>query len=232
MKPITLYAWPTPNAHKVSIFLEESGLSYEVVPVDITAGEQFKPEFLALNLNHRMPVIVDHDAEGGEPLAVFESGAILWYLSEKTGAYWPKSARERAAVHSWLLWQMSAVGPMLGQLGHFKMYAREAIPYAIERYTNEARRLLNVLDKRLSSVEFMAGDYGLADIATFPWVRIVGRYGLERAEWPSVDRWLKAIEQRPAVERGLSLLKDKLVRGPLSDAAREALFGAKQFEKR
>jgi GST-like protein len=231
MKPITLYAWPTPNGHKVSIFLEEAAIPYDVVAVDIGAGDQFKPDFLALNLNHRMPVIVDHEGDGA-PITVFESGAILWYLAEKTGSFWPKTLRERALTHQWLLWQMSAIGPMFGQLGHFKTYAKEQIPYAIERYTNEARRLVGVLDKRLAQAEFMAGEYGMADMATFPWVRALSRYGFDRNEWPSVDRWLTAIESRPAVVRGLDLLKDKIKRGPLSDEARANLFGNKQFEKR
>jgi GSH-dependent disulfide-bond oxidoreductase len=231
MKPITLYAWPTPNAHKVSIYLEEAAIPYEVVPVDITAGAQFKPDFLAMNPNHRMPVIVDHEGDGA-PITVFESGAILWYLAEKTGSFWPKTPRERALAHEWLLWQMSAIGPMFGQLGHFKVYAKEQIPYAIERYSNEVRRLVGVLDKRLGQSEFMAGEYGVADMATFPWVRGLSRFGFDRKECAAVDRWLTAIESRPAVERGLRLLEDKTKRGPMTEEERANLFGNKQFEKR
>jgi GST-like protein len=227
---IDLHAWPTPNGFKVSIFLEEAGTPYQVIPVDIGNGDQFKPEFLAISPNNRMPAIVDHEPKGGgSPISVFESGAILCYLGEKTGQFFPQDTRKKVAVLEWLFWQMGGVGPMFGQLGHFTRYAPEKIPYAIERYTNEAMRLAKVLDKRLGDVEFVAGsEYTIADMAIFPWVRYPA---LKEAFEPltNLSRWLAALEARPAVRRGLDLLKDRRNPAPLSQEARDNLFGKKQF---
>jgi GST-like protein len=167
---IDLYYWPTPNGHKITIFLEETGLEYKVVPINIRKGEQFAPEFLKISPNNRMPAIVDSDGPGGKPFSLFESGAILLYLAEKTGKLMPSETRARYRVVEWLMFQMANVGPMLGQAGHFRNAAPEKIPYAIERYTNESRRLFNVLDKRLAEASYVAGDYSIADIATYPWV--------------------------------------------------------------
>ncbi|HEY1958638.1 MAG TPA: glutathione S-transferase N-terminal domain-containing protein [Polyangiaceae bacterium] len=221
---IDLYAWPTPNGFKVSICLEEMGVPYKVIPVDIGKGEQFAPEFLKISPNNRMPAIVD--TESG--MSVFESGAILCYLGEKTGQFFPQEKRAKYTVLEWLFWQMAGVGPMFGQLGHFTRYAPEKIPYAIERYTSEALRLVKVLDNRLAQVEYVAGEYGIADMAIFPWVRNPSMKD-EIAFFKHVSRWLAAIEARPAVRRGLDLLKDRRNPAPLSDEARENLFGKKQF---
>jgi GST-like protein len=228
---IDLYAWPTPNGFKISICLEEMGLPYEVIPVDIGHGEQFTPEFLKISPNNRMPAIVDREpAGGGEPISIFESGAILCYLGEKTGKFFPEETRAKYTVLQWLFWQMAGVGPMFGQLGHFTRYAPDKIPYAIERYMNEALRLVKVLDTRLGQVEYVAGDYSIADMAIFPWVRNPALRE-EVAFFKNVMRWLGAIEARPAVRRGLDLLKDRRRPGPLTTEQRENLFGKKQFER-
>jgi len=223
---IDLYAWPTPNGFKVSIFLEETGTPYNVIPVDIGKGDQFKPEFLKISPNNRMPAIVD--TESG--MTVFESGAILCYLGEKTGQFFPQEMRAKYTVLEWLFWQMAGVGPMFGQFGHFTRYAPEKIPYAIERYTSEALRLVKVLDNRLAQVEYVAGEYSIADMAIFPWLRLPALKE-EIAFFKNVKRWLDAIEARPAVRRGLDLLKDRRNPGPLSPEARDNLFGKKQFER-
>ncbi len=228
---IDLYVWPTPNGFKVSIFLEETGTPYKVIPVDIGKGEQFAPAFLKISPNNRMPAIVDHEpAGGGEPISIFESGAILCYLGEKTGKFYPQETRAKYKVLEWLFWQMSAVGPMFGQFGHFTRYAPEKIPYAIERYTNEALRLVKVLDTRLGEAPYVAGEYSIADMAIFPWVR---NPSLKEhlAAFKNVTRWIEALEARPAVRRGLDLLKDKRNPGPLTDEARNNLFGKNQFQR-
>ncbi len=200
---IDVWTWPTPNGHKVHIALEELGLPYRVIPVDIGAGDQFKPEFLAITPNHRIPAIVDPDGPGGQPLTLFESGAILIYLAEKTGRLMPADPQGRLACLQWLMFQMGGVGPMFGQYNHFAVYAPEKLPYAIERYSNEVRRLHRFLDKRLQESEFLAGpDYGIADIATFPWIRNPDRRGINLADYPAVQRWHDAIAARPAVQRG------------------------------
>lgn len=234
MAPIDLFAWPTPNGYKPSILLEELGLDYTVHPIDITAGDQFKPEFLKISPNNKMPAIIDPEGPGGAPYAVFESGAILMYLSEKTGSdLWPQDMPRKYDVVQWLMFQMGGVGPMLGQAHHFRQYAPEPIDYAIKRYTNEAGRLYNVMDKRLGEAEYLAGDfYSIADIATFPWTRSIEKQGHSLDDYPNVKRWFRAIAARPAVQRGLELLKDSQQAGPLSDKAREMMFGATQFEKR
>ncbi len=229
---IDLYAWPTPNAFKVSIMLEETGTPYRVFPVDITKGDQFKADFLKMNPNNKMPVIVDSDGPDGQPITIFESGAILLYLAEKTGRFIPRDVRGRYAVTQWLMFQMASIGPMLGQVHHFRVYAPEPIPYAIERYTNEARRLYNVLDRRLGEVDYLAGDYSIADMAVFPWIRPYKRQGLDINDFPNLKRWFEAIDARPAVQRGLGLLADRRREGPIDDKAREVLFGATQYAKR
>ncbi len=223
---IDLYAWPTPNGFKVSIFLEEAEVPYRVIPVDIGKGEQFTPEFLKISPNNRMPAIVDTDSG----LSIFESGAILCYLGEKTGKFFPQETRAKYTVLEWLFWQMAGVGPMFGQFGHFTRYAPEKIPYAVERYTNEALRLVKVLDTRLSQVEYVAGDYSIADMAIFPWMRNP-TLKEQLAHFKHVSRWMSALEARPAVRRGLDLLKDKRNPAPLSAEARENLFGSKQFSR-
>jgi GSH-dependent disulfide-bond oxidoreductase len=229
---IQLWTWPTPNGQKIHIALEELGLPYEVVPVNIGKGEQFNPEFLAITPNHRIPAIVDTDGPGGK-LALFESGAILIYLAEKTGQLLPKDPAARAVALQWLMFQMGSVGPMFGQYGHFANYAPEKIPYAIERYTNETLRILRVLEKRLADAPFLAGDeYSIADIATYPWTRLSAMRGVDMSTLPNVSRWHAAIEARPGVQRGMDVMKEQQQRKPMTDAEREVLFGKKQFERR
>lgn len=230
---IEVWTWPTPNGHKVHIALEELGLSYRVIPVNIGTGEQFKPEFLAINPNHRIPAIVDPEGPGGKPLKLFESGAILIYLAEKTGKLIPRDPATRYICLEWLMFQMGGVGPMFGQWNHFAAYAVEKLPYAIERYTNEVRRLHRVLNHRLDEAAYLAGDeYSIADIATFPWVRTPDRRGVDLAEYPSVKRWHDEIAARPAVQRGVAVLADRQRQGTISDIERENLFGKTQFAAR
>ncbi len=229
---IQVWSWPTPNGHKIHIALEELGLAYDVVPVNIGAGEQFRPEFLAITPNHRIPAIVDPDGPGG-PFPLFESGAILIYLAEKTGKLIPADPAARYVCLQWVMFQMGGVGPMFGQYNHFANYAPEKIPYAIERYTNEVARLHRVLEARLSKVPYLAGDeYSIADIATFPWIRNYERRGIDLAEYPGVKRWHDAIAARPAVERGVGVLAANQRRGSMTAAERENMFGATQFAKR
>lgn len=230
---IEVWTWPTPNGHKVHIALEELGLAYKVVPVNIGAGEQFRPEFLAITPNHRIPAIVDPQGPGGRPLRLFESGAILIYLAEKAGALIPKDPAARYTCLQWLMFQMGGVGPMFGQYGHFHNYAPEKIPYAMERYAKEVQRLHRVLEKRLSEAPYLAGDeYSIADIATFPWLRFPERRGVNLDDFPHVKRWHDAIAARPAVQRGVEVLSDRQRRGSITDAERENLFGATQFQAR
>ena len=233
-KTIQVWTWPTPNGHKVHIMLEELGLPYEVVPVNIGSGDQFTPEFLAITPNHRIPAIVDPDGPGGEPFSLFESGAILIYLAEKTGSdLLPRDPATRYRCLQWLMFQMGGVGPMFGQYNHFANYAPEKLPYAVERYTNEVTRLHRVLEKRLGQSEFLAGpDYSIADICTFPWIRNADRRGIDLAAYPAVKRWHDAIASRPAVQRGVAVLADSQRRGPLTDAERENMFGKTQFAAR
>lgn len=230
---IEMWTWPTPNGHKVHIALEELGLPYKIVPVDIGAGEQFKPEFLAINPNHRIPAIIDSEGPGGKPFQLFESGAILVYLAEKAGRLIPKDPATRYICLEWLMFQMGGVGPMFGQWNHFAAYAVEKIPYAIERYTNEVKRLHRVLDRRLRESPYLAGEeYSIADIATFPWVRNPEQRGIDLAEYPGVKRWHDAIAARPAVERGIAVLADRQRQGPMTETERENLFGKTQFAAR
>ncbi len=230
---IDLYTWPTPNGHKIHIMLEETGLDYEVIPVDIGQGDQFDPKFLRISPNNKMPAIVDRDGPGGEPYPMFESGAILMYLAEKTGRFMPQETAARYRVVQWLMFQMGHIGPMLGQAHHFRAYAPEQIPYAVERYTNEANRLYDVLDKRLGESAWLAGDdYSIADIAVFPWLRSHERQGVDLADYPNVKRWFDEIAARPAVMRGVEVLAEKRRAGPMDAKAREMMFGAAQYKRR
>ncbi len=228
---IDVYPWSTPNGHKVHIMLEECGLPYRVHAVNIGAGDQFKPEFLRISPNNKIPAIVDSEGPDGKPISMFESGAILIYLAGKTGRFLPADVRAKYIALEWLMFQMGSVGPMFGQAHHFRIYAPEKIEYAINRYTNEARRLYGVMDKRLAQVPYFAGDYGIADIAIFPWTRSHANQGVDLAGYPNVKRWFDDIAARPAVQRGIKVLADR--RKPLiDDKARETLFGATQYEKR
>ena len=227
-KPIDLYYWPTPNGWKASIFLEELGLPYEVKPVNIAAGDQFEPEFLKISPNNKMPAIVDPEGPDGEPISVFESGAILIYLAEKTGRFLPTDPRGRYRALEWLMFQMGSVGPMLGQAHHFRQYAPEIIPYAIERYTSEAARIYRVIDRRLAESEFMAADeYTIADVAVFPWLRSHENQGQDLADYPNLKRWYEAIEARPAVQRGLEVFAEqrRQLNRDMDAKTRETLFG-------
>ena len=231
---IDAWTWPTPNGHKVHIALEELALPYKVIPINIGKGDQFKPEFLAITPNHRIPAIVDHDGPGGKAVEIFESGAILIYLSEKTGGKLiPTDPAGRYACLQWLMFQMGGVGPMFGQYNHFANYATDKIPYAIERYTNEVIRLHRVLDKRLSQAAYLAGDqYSMADIATFPWVRNPDRRNINLSDYPNVQRWHDAIAARPAVQRGVEVLSENQRKGAMTDAEKEVMFGKTQFAAR
>jgi GSH-dependent disulfide-bond oxidoreductase len=225
---IDVYYWPTPNGWKITIFLEETGTPYRIVPVNIGKGEQFAPQFLEVSPNNRMPAIVDTDGPDGKPISVFESGAILVYLADKTGRFLPREPRGRYAVLEWLMFQMGGVGPMFGQAGHFLRYAPEKIPYAIERYTNEARRLCRVLDTRLADRPFVAGEYSIADMAIFPWVHAAEQSvgGLDAT--PHLGRWMATLRARPAVARGLAVMADVPRPTEMSDETRSILFGARQ----
>jgi GST-like protein len=223
---IDLYYWTTPNGHKITIYLEETGLPYNLKPVNIGAGEQFAPEFLAIAPNNRIPAIVDHEpADDGAPLSLFESGAILLYLAEKTGKLMKSDLRTRADALQWLFWQMGGLGPMAGQNHHFSQYAPEKIPYAIDRYVAETSRLYGVMNKRLADREFLAGDYSIADIACYPWIVPHQRQGQNLADFPHLARWFEAIRARPAVQRAYALA-DKLGKGPVvTEQSRSILFG-------
>lgn len=232
---IQLYYWPTPNGHKASIMLEEVGLPYEVHPVNILKGEQFAPAFLEISPNNRIPAIVDDDGPGGAPYALFESGAILMYLAEKSGRLWPADTRARYDMLQWLFFQVAGVGPMFGQNGHFQGYAKVDVPYAKERYHNETKRLYGVMDKRLASYEYLAGaEYSLADVATYPWT-MPKQWELHRInidEFPNVKRWNAQVAQRPAVQRGVAVLAQSQKVGSPTDEAFENLFGSTQFQRR
>ena len=229
---IELYTWPTPNGRKVQIMLEEVGLAYRAHPIDIGRGDQFDPAFLKISPNNKLPSIVDGQGPGGTPFALFESGAILMYLAEKTGKLMPQQTGARYRVIEWLMFQMGHVGPMLGQAHHFRHYAPEKIPYAVHRYTSEAGRLYRVIDKRLGDHEYLADKYSIADIATFPWLQSHERQGQDLDDYPNLARWFEAIEARPAVQRGLAVLAEQRREGPIDDQAREVMFGAKQYERR
>ena len=233
---IDVYSWPTPNGHKVHIMLEECGLrlgrDWQVHPINIGTGDQFAPDFLQISPNNKIPALVDPHGPDGKPISLFESGAILLYLASKTGKLLPKSDRAKFEVLQWLMFQMGGVGPMLGQAHHFRIYAPEKIDYAVNRYTNEAKRLYGVMDKRLQSSPFMGGKtYSVADIAIFPWLRSWQNQGIAWADYPALKAWFDRIAARPAVQRGVAVLAD--ARKPLTDnKARTALFGADQYKKR
>ncbi len=235
---IDLYYWPTPNGHKITIFLEETSTPYRIVPVNIGAGDQFKPEFLAISPNNRMPAIVDHrPADSGRPLSVFESGAILYYLADKIGEFLPESPRHRVEVSQWLFWQIGNLGPMLGQNHHFSHYAPEKIPYAVERYVNETNRLYGVADRRLADREFLAGDYSIADMATYPWIVQFERQGQDLNDFPNLKRWftssrnsgaaIGAYEKGKAINTGPTVNAEsaKILFGQTAETVRQATAG-------
>ena len=206
---IDLHYWTTPNGHKITIFLEETGLPYKIIPVNIGKGEQFQREFLAISPNNRIPALVDHDPpDGGAPLAVFESGAMLVYLAEKTGQFMPRDLRGRTEAMQWLFWQMGNLGPMSGQNNHFSNYAVEKLPYAMDRYRNEVNRLYGVLNRRLAERAYLAGDYSIADMASYPWIVPYERQGQRIEDFPHLKRWFEAIRARPAVERAYEKAKE------------------------
>lgn len=233
---IDVYSWPTPNGHKVHIMLEECGLrldrDWRVHPIDIGKGDQFDPAFLKISPNNKIPAMVDPEGPDGKPISLFESGAILLYLAGKTGKFLPRSDRDRFKMLEWLMFQMGGVGPMLGQAHHFRIYAPEKIEYAINRYTNEAKRLYGVMDRQLQNHPFMAGrQYTVADIAIFPWLRSWQNQGIDWADYPRLKDWFDRIAARPAVQRGVAVLAD--ARKPLTDdKARQTLFGTVQYQKR
>jgi GST-like protein len=232
---IDLYFWTTPNGYKVTILLEELEWQYNVIPVHIAKGEQFRPEFLKISPNNKIPALVDRDGPNGQPIAIFESGAIMMYLAEKSGwRFMPAEVRRRYDVVQWLMFQMGNVGPMLGQAHHFRRYAPEPLSYAIDRYTNEARRIYGVIDRRLSAAPYLAGDYSIADMATYPWLRPHKWQGQDLAEFPNLSRWYADVRGRSAVQRGLAVLKDKLERTGErpSGSSWDVLFGKQQYELR
>jgi GST-like protein len=230
-EPITLYYWPTPNGQKISIMLEETETPYQVIPVNIAAGEQFDPKFLAISPNNKMPAIVDPQGPDGQSISLFESGAILIYLAEKTGRFLPDNPSDRYKVIQWLMFQMGGIGPMLGQAHHFRQYAPEPIAYAIERYTNEATRLYRVLDKVLAKSEYVAGEYSIADMAIFPWIVPYEKQGQNLADYSNLQRWFEVIEARPAVKRGMALLQEEKT-DITNDQARAILFGTRQLDQK
>jgi len=230
--PIDAYSWATPNGHKVHIMLEECGVPYRAHPVNIGKGDQFEPAFLKISPNNKIPAITDPEGPDGKPISLFESGAILVYLAGKTGKFLPTDDRGRYAVLQWLMFQMGSVGPMLGQAHHFRNYAPEKIADAIDRYSNEAKRIYGVIDKQLSSNKFIAGDtYSIADIAIFPWLRSWQNQGIVLTDYPHLKQWFDGIAARPAVQRGVKVLAD--LRTPITgDKEREILFGKSQYQRR
>jgi GST-like protein len=228
---IDLYTWPTPNGHKIHIMLEETGLPYRVIAIDIGAGDQFKSEFLKISPNNKMPAMVDSDGPGGKPMALAESGAMLFYLASKTGKFLPEDLRERWQAMQWVMFQMGHIGPMLGQAHHFLQYAPEKIEYAMNRYRNEANRLYGVVERRLQESKFVACDaYTIADMSIMPWMRFPERQGVNIDEYPHVKRWRDGLLARPAVERALKTLADRR-RTQMTPEQRENLFGAKQYAR-
>jgi GSH-dependent disulfide-bond oxidoreductase len=229
---LDVYSWPTPNGHKVHIMLEECGLPYRAIPVNIGAGDQFKPAFLKISPNNKIPAITDPRGPDGKPMSLFESGAILVYLAAKTGKFLPPGDRAKFEVLQWVMFQMGSVGPMLGQAHHFRMYAPEKLDYAINRYTNESRRIYGVIDRRLAESRYLGGgEYSIADIATFPWLRSWQNQGIVLDEYPHLHKWFDEIAARPAVQRGVKVLAE--LRRPITgDKEREVLFGKMQYERR
>ncbi|MDO9358488.1 MAG: glutathione binding-like protein [Polaromonas sp.] len=233
---INVYSWPTPNGHKVHIMLEECGLTlgrdWQALPIDIGAGDQFTPDFLAISPNNKIPALVDPNGPDGQPIALFESGAILLYLASKTGRLLPDSDRLKFQVLQWLMFQMGGVGPMLGQAHHFRIYAPEKIAYAVDRYTHEARRLYGVMDKQLQTSRFIACDeYTLADVAVYPWLRSWQNQGIDWADYPRLKDWFDLVSERPAVQRGVQVLAN-LRKPERTDKEREMLFGKSQYQRR
>ncbi len=229
---LEVYSWATPNGHKVHIMLEECGLPYRVHAVDIGKGEQFEPEFLRISPNNKIPALVDPQGPDGKPLQLFESGAILLYLAGKTGKFLPESVSAKYEVLQWLMFQMGGVGPMLGQAHHFRLYAPEKIPYAIDRYTNEAKRLYGVMNKRLGQSPYIGGrTYSIADMAVWPWLRSWRNQGVDMADYPHLKGWFDEMDKRPAVQRGVKVLSDQW-RALTNEQARDALFGAKQYARK
>ena len=227
-KPIDLYYWPTPNGWKITIMLEECSLPYTVIPVDISRGDQFKPQFLAISPNNRMPAIVDHDGPEGSPISIFESGAILQYLGRKTGKFYGRDERGRVEVDQWLFWQMANLGPKAGEANHFRNYAAEKLPYAIARFSNEMNRIYGVMNTRLKDREFLAGNYSIADIACVGWASRAERHGHEMRGFPNVRRWLETLLARPAVKRGLSVKVEAAFHVDMKDPkVRAILFNQK-----
>jgi len=226
-KPIDLYFWPTPNGQKISIMLEECSLPYQVHTINIGKGEQFAPGFLKIAPNNRIPAIVDPEGPDGAPISVFESGAILQYLARKTGKFYGRDARSRVMVEEWLFWQMGGLGPMAGQANHFRIYAPEKVEYGINRYTNEVNRLLGVLNRQLEHNEFVAGEYSIADMASYPWARGAERIGQDFNQFPHLKRWLEANAARPAVQRGLAVAAEQRSNLAEDKAAQAVLFNQK-----
>ncbi len=224
-KPIELYYWPTPNGWKITIMLEELGVPYEVKYVNIGKGEQFEPSFLRIAPNNRMPAIIDPDGPGGKPISVFESGAILQYLGRKFGKFYPTDERTRVAVEEWLFWQVGGLGPMAGQAHHFRQYAPEKLPYAVDRYTNEVNRLYGVMNKRLADREFLAGDYSIADMAAIGWVKPFRNQGQDLDHFPNLKRWFDTMLARPAVERALVVGQERRNNLAEDKEAQKVLFG-------
>ncbi|MEH6418678.1 glutathione binding-like protein [Pseudomonas sp. CGJS7] len=225
---IDLYYAATPNGLKLRLYLEETGIAHRVVPVRLSAGDQLKPEFLAISPNNKIPAIVDHaPADGGEPVSVFESGAILLYLARKTGLLWPRAERAQWEATQWLFWQMAGLGPMAGQAGHFRAHAPEAVAYAIERYTREVQRLFGVLDRQLRGREFIVGDeYSIADVACYPWIWVHTGLGQNLADTPDLQSWFERISARPATQRVYAGIEDPYAKAPkFSEAERKVLFG-------
>ena len=229
---IEVYSWATPNGHKVHIMLEECGLPYRAIPVDIGKGDQFQADFLKISPNNKIPALVDPDGPDGKPISLFESGAILLYLAAKTGRFLPEGTHAKYEVLQWLMFQMGGVGPMLGQTHHFRLYAPEKIAYAIDRYSNEAKRLYGVMNRQLAKSKYIAGpEYGIADIAIFPWLRSWKNQGIDWNDHPHLKGWFDEIAARPAVMRGVEVLAD--LRKPITDdKAREVLFGKEQYKAR
>src|SRR5215469_8567789 len=218
---IDVYFWPTPNGYKVTVMLEELGLKYNIVPVNIGTGDQFKPEFLKISPNNRMPAIIDPEGPGGKPFAIFESGAILMYLAEKYRKLMPTETRGKYEVIEWLMFQMASVGPMLGQAHHFRLYAPEKLQYAIDRYTNEARRIYNVIDNRLGEAAYLAGEYSIADVAVYPWLVPHNLQGQNLDDTPNLKRWYEGMRNRPAVQRGFAVMADEVAKMREAAAARQ-----------
>ena len=230
---IDLYSWATPNGRKIHIMLEECGLKYSSHPINIGKGEQFTTDFLKVSPNGRIPAIIDSDGPDGKPISLFESGAILIYLAEKSDKFLPKDLRLKYQTLQWLMFQMGGVGPMFGQSNHFSHYALEKIPYAIDRYVNESKRLYGVMDRQLATSEYLAGkEYTIADIATHPWAQGFERRGVKNTDYPNVNRWVKLIHKRPAVKRGIDLLANERPSGNFTAEEHEILFGKTQFKKR